>query len=234
LTQTLRSFEQGLLSAGLVMGIVAVIGGLAALSTVWLPPGVPMRVKLVRAVACTVLTIFALGIAAQIRTSVDVSEDRRNSFASSDQKLLATLRLPLVITVNLAPEDPRYIDLRRNVLGKLERAMPNISIVLAGNRQDQAGQSDAYGEIEYVYDGRSDVSRSTSPREILPLLYGLAGTQPPAPIPGADYPGYPLVANADAALLWFFCGLPLLIALAWWRSRQPPAVKSPELEGGQP
>jgi ABC-2 type transport system permease protein len=223
LTQTLHSFEQGLLSVGLVVGIVAVIGGLAALSTVWLPPGVPTHVKLVRSVACAVLTIFALGIATQIRTSVDVTEDLRNSFAPSDQKLLATLRLPLVITVNLATEDPRYIDVRRNVLGKLERAMPNVSIVLARGRQG-SGKSDTYGEIEYVYGGRSDVSRSTSPREILPLLYALARTQPPAPMSGAEYPGYPLVANADATLLWFFCGLPLLIALAWWRSRLPPAV----------
>ena len=133
---------------------------------------------------------------------------------------------------NLAPEDPRYIDLRRNVLGKLERAMPNVSIVLADGRQDFAGSSDSYGQITYVYGGRSDVSRSTSPREILPLLYALAGTQPPAPMPGAEYPGYPLVANADPTLLWFFCGLPLLIALAWWRSRQPSTVKSLELEGG--
>jgi hypothetical protein len=226
LTQTLRSFEQGLLSAGLVLGIVAVIVGLAALSTVWLPPGIPMRVKFARSVACAVLTIVTLGIATQIRASVDVTEDRRNSFAPSDQKLLATLQLPLVITVNLAPEDPRYIDLRRNVLGKLERAMPNVSIVLAGSRPDQAGKSDTYGEIEYVYGGRSDASRSTSPSEILPLLYALAGTLRPAPMAGAEYPGYPLVANADMTLLWFFCGLPLLIALAWWRSRQPPAGKS--------
>jgi hypothetical protein len=120
------------------------------------------------------------------------------------------------------------------VLGKLERALPNVSIVLAGVRQDQAEKSDAYGEIEYVYGGKSDVSRSTSPREILPLLYALAGTEPPAPMPSADYPGYPLVANADLTLLWFFFGLPLLIALAWWRSRQPPTVKSLAFEGGQP
>jgi hypothetical protein len=231
LTQTLRSFEQGLLSAGLVVGILAVIAGLAALSSVWLPPGIPLRAKFVRSIPCALLTIMALGIASQIRTSVDVTEDRRNSFAPADQELLATLRLPLTITVNLAPEDPRYIDLRRNVLGKLERAMPDVLIVIAGGR---AGTSDDYGKITYVYGGRSDVSRSTSPREILPLLYALAGTKPPAPVPGADYPGYPLVANADATLLWFLCGLPLLIAFAWWRSRQPPTVKSPELEGGQP
>jgi hypothetical protein len=226
LTQTLHSFEQGLLSAGLVLGMVAVVGGLAALSAVWLPPGTPTWVKFARSVPCVLATMVALGLAAQIRASVDVTEDRRNSFSPADQKLLATLRLPLVVTVNLAPEDPRYIDLRRNVLGKLERAMPNVSIVLAGVRQDQAGQSDAYGQIEYVYGGRSDVSRSTSPREILPLLYALAGTKPPAPNQGPEYPGYPLVANANVTLLWFFCGLPLLIALAWWRSRLSPAVKS--------
>ena len=227
LTQTLHSFEQGLLSAGLVLGMVAVIGGLAALSTVWLPPGTPTRVKFARSVPCVLAMVVALGLAAQIRASVDVTEDRRNSFSQADQKLLTTLRLPLVVTVNLAPEDPRYIDLRRNVLGKLERAMPNVSIVLAGIRQDQAGQSDAYGQIEYVYGGRSDVSRSTSPREILPLLYALAGTKPPAPNQGRpEYPGYPLVANANVSLLWFFCGLPLLIAFAWWRSRLSRAVKS--------
>jgi hypothetical protein len=226
LTQTLHSFEQGLLSVGLVVGIVAVVGGLAALSAVWLPPGTPMHAKFARSVPCALLTIAALGIATQLGTSVDVTEDRRNSFPPADQKLLATLRRPLAITVNLAPEDPRYIDLRRNVLGKLERAMPNVSIVLAGSRQDFSGNSDGYGQIEYVYGGRSDVSRSTSPREILPLLYALAETQPPAPMPGTDYPGYPLVTNTDVTLLWFFCGLPLLIALAWWRSRQPPAVKS--------
>ncbi|WP_207835270.1 ABC transporter permease subunit [Bradyrhizobium quebecense] len=233
LTQTLRSFEQGLLSAGLVLGILAVVGGFAALSSVWLPPGIPMRAKFARSLLCALLTFAALGLATQVRTSVDVTEDRRNSFAPADQELLTTLRLPLVITVNLAPEDPRYIDLRRNMLGKLERVMPNVSIVLAGSRQDVAGASDTYGQIEYVYGGRSDVSRSTSPREILPLLYALAGTQPPTPVLGAEYPGYPLVANADATLLWFFCGLPLLIALAWLRSRKPPTVKSLAFEGGQ-
>lgn len=234
LTQTLRSFEQGLLSAGLVVGILAVIAGLAALSSVWLPPGTPTRVKFFRSVACALLTIAALGLASQIRISVDVTEDRRNSFAPADQKLLATLRLPLIITVNLAPEDPRYVDLRRNVLGKLERAMPNVSIVLAGGRQDVGGTSDSYGRIEYAYGDRSDVSRSTSPREILPLLYALAEAKQPAQVAAADYPGYPLVVNADATLLWFFCGLPLLIAFGWWRSRQPPTVKSLSLEGDQP
>jgi ABC-2 family transporter len=224
LTQTLRSFEQGLFSGGLVLGIAAVVCGLAALSSIWLPPGTPMAAKLARSLPCVLAALVVLGIATQVRKSVDVSEDRRNSFSPADQQVLATLGLPLVVTVNLVPEDPRYVDLQRNVLDKLERAMPNVSVVLAG-KPGTAGKPDAYGEIEYVYGNRSDVSRSTSAREILPLLYALAEIQPPKPAQAADYPGYPLVASADPTLLWFFGGLPLLVALAWWRSRRPPSTR---------
>jgi hypothetical protein len=165
---------------------------------------------------------------------VDVTEDRRNSFPVADQKLLATLSLPLRVTVHLAPEDPRYIDLQRNVLAKLDRAMPSVSVVLAGGRQTLASNAadDTYGEVEYAYGARSDLSRSTSPREILPLLYGLAGAQPPAPVAGAEYPGYPLVASADLALLWFLGGLPLLIVLGWWWTRRSPVSSSLVRKGG--
>ena len=232
LTQVLRPFEQGLLSAGLVLGICAAIGGLATLTLVWLPPGTPVRAKLVRSLACVFVTGVALGIAAQIRKSVDLSEDRRNSFSSADERLLATLPLPLVITVDLASEDPRYLDLRRNVLAKLERAMPDVTVVLASGRQNVGNPPDAYGQVEYVYGNRRDVSRSTSPREILPLLYALAGEQPPAALPGEEYPGYPLAVSADATLLWFFGGLPLLITLAWWRSRRLPPVKEQFIHDG--
>jgi len=235
LTQTLRPFEQGLLSVGLTFGIVAVICGLATLTIVWLPPGISQRVKSVRSLFCLLGIAIALGIAAQVRNVVDLSEDRRNSFSSADEKLLAELRLPLTISINLVPEDPRYIDLRRNVLSKLERAMRNVTVVLANGRQTVASLSDTYGQIEYAYGGRTDTSRSTSPREILPLLYALAGVQPPSPGRGEEYPGYPLVVNAEAALLWFFAGLPFLIALAWWRVRRLPAVKPIVLrEGAKP
>jgi hypothetical protein len=113
--------------------------------------------------------------------------------------------------------------------------MPNVSIVIAQGGRNPAGNSadGTYGEIEYTYGGRSDVSRSTSPREILPLLYTMAGVQPPAPGGGDEYPGYPLIARADAALWWFVAGLPLLIAFGWWWSRRAPRMKSCSVpEGG--
>jgi ABC-2 type transport system permease protein len=226
LTQTLRPFEQGLLSAGLMAGVAAAICGFAALATIWLHPGVHVATKLVRSGLCIVAVGVVLALAAQVRLSIDVTEDRRNSFPVADQRALATLRQQLVITVHLAPEDPRYIDLRRNVLAKLDRTLPKVTIRLAGGGQSVIGSAAdaAYGEIEYSYAGRSDTSRSTSHREVLPLIYGLAGMPLPAPAAGEDYPGYPLVANAQAVLPWFLGALPLLIIIAWWWSSRPPRI----------
>jgi ABC-2 type transport system permease protein len=223
LTQTLRPFEQGVLSSGLMLGVTGAICGFVALASVWLPPGVPPGQKMRRSLPCVLVLAAILSAATQAAWSVDVTEDRRNSFAAADQQRLATLSLPLVVSVRLAVEDPRYADLQRNVLSKLERAMPNVSVSLAGSRRypATAASDESYGEIEYAYGNRSDISRSTSPREILPLIYGLAGVARPSPTPGGEYPGYPLVASAEATLVWFFGALPLLIAFCWWRSHRP-------------
>jgi hypothetical protein len=225
LTQTLHAFEQGLLSAGRVLGIVAAIIGFAALAAVWLPPGVALRRKLTRSLACVAVTAAVLAAAAQVRLAADTTEDRRNSFARADQRLLAGLAGPLTVTIHLAPEDPRYVDVQRAVFSKLARVLPDLTIRIAAAHSFAAsGADERYGEIEYAYGGRRDVSRSTSPREILPLIYGLAGVPPPAAGPGDDFPGYPLVADATATLGWFCVVLPLAIGLAWLAVRRPPRI----------
>jgi ABC-2 type transport system permease protein len=236
LTQTLRTFEQGLLSLGLLLGIVAATGGFVSLATVWLHPGVPFQTKFIRSIACLVIVATVLALASQVRMSIDVSEDRRNSFPAADQRALAELREPLVITVHLAPEDPRYVDLRRNILSKMERVLPDVTARLAATGQSMVGSTsdEAYGEIEYSYGGRSAKTRSTSHREVLPLLYDLAGKLIPTPVIGEDYLGYPLIAGGRQALLWFFGGLPLLIVLAWWWTRWAPRIPPQFIkDGGQ-
>jgi hypothetical protein len=236
LTQVLRPFEQGLLSVSFVVGAVGAICGFAALATVWLPPGAETRTKLLQSAVVILVTAGVVAIASQSNRSIDLTEDQRNSFGEADRHALSTLSGPLRIRVHMAPEDPRYVDLNRSVLSKLERAMPNVIVRLAGGRQSAAGSGDdRYGEVEYVYGARSDVSRSTSPREILPLIYGLAGVQPPSPNPSTNYPGYPLMAHPQPAAIWFFGGLPLLVVFAWWLSRRPPRIR-PEYtrKGGQP
>ncbi|MFL6304163.1 MAG: ABC transporter permease subunit [Candidatus Sulfotelmatobacter sp.] len=237
LTQTLRTFEQGLLSITLLLGMVAGACGFAALSAVWLHPGVPARTKFMRTIICVSLTAALLALATQIKTSFDLTEDRRNSFPAADQRALAQLREPLVITIHLAPGDPRYVDLGRNVLSKLQRVMPDVTIRLATATQTVLGSTgeERYGEIDYVYAGRSAMTRSTSPREALPLLYALAGVAPPTPIHGEEYPGFPLVASGAPILLWFLLSLPVLIISIWFWSRRSPRIPQQLIQhGGQP
>ncbi len=42
-----------------------------------------------------------------------------------------------------------------------------------------------------------------------------------------------VLVNAALALPWFFGVLPLLVALAWWRSRRAPRIKLPTCQGGE-
>jgi hypothetical protein len=236
LTHALRNFEQGLLSLALVVGVIAAIGGFAALAAVWLHPGVPVQRKLLRSIIVVAMLGCAIGLATQIKTSFDVTEDGRNSFPAADQRALAELRAPLIITVHLAPEDPRYADLRRNILSKLERVLPSLTVRLSAGGQTVLGSTgdQAYGEVEYSYGGGSAKSRSTSHREVLPILYELAGKPVPASLSGAEYLGYPLVASADLTLLWFIGLLPLAIAAVWWRNRRAPRIPQHLLNlGGQ-
>jgi ABC-2 family transporter len=226
LTQTLRPFEQGLLVVRLVVGLTAAIGGFGALAAVWLPPGMAVRAKLVRSLGCVLVTGLILGLATQLSVSFDVTEDQRNSFPAADQRALAQMTEPLVVTVHLAPEDPRYADLQRAVLAKLARTLPHVTIRLAHGRHTLASSAgdEVYGEVEYTYGARSATSRSTSPREVLPILYDLAQVPVPTATTAGEYPGYPFVANGQAALLWFCGGLPLLIVCMWWWTRRPPRI----------
>jgi len=117
LTQTLRPFEQGMLSGGLVLGVVGAVCGFWALASVWLPPGTSLQDKLMRSIPCVLLTVAVLGIATQIRQSVDVTEDRRNSFPAADQRQSAAARLaahktPVVLRLREAP-------FPRNAAGKV-------------------------------------------------------------------------------------------------------------------
>jgi len=77
-----------------------------------------------------------------------------------------------------------------------------------------------YGLVTYAQGGVQAESRSTSPREVLPLIYELTGVAAD-PSAGTDYPGYPTVADASLAAPWFYGVLPALLALVWWRSRRP-------------
>ena len=98
--------------------------------------------------------------------------------------------------------------------------MPWVTIRIVESGQaspfGSAGNDD-YGEIVLSYNGNIATTRSTGAGEILPILYELAGVGLPAPGASAlDEPGYPLVADASNAAIWFYGVLPLMFVGVWW------------------
>ena len=220
LTSLLRPFEQGLLSIPTVLAMLVATAGFLALTSIWLPPGTPLRGKLSRSALIIGAAGILIGAAAQANIVLDVTPDRRNSFPPADEHLLSRLREPLSVTVHMATSDPRLVDLDRKVLARLKRAMPRVTVRIADAGQASplgtAGEAD-YGQIVMTYHGRSATTRSTGAGEILPMLYELAGVNPSAPATtGRDEPGYPLVADGSNSAFWFYGIEPFAFAAAWW------------------
>ena len=112
-----------------------------------------------------------------VRASRDVSEDRRNSFPRADEAALRSINAPLHVTVYLAAEDPRLVDLERDVLSKLRRTMRHVDVVYAAGSRSGLFErpGDHYGEVWYELNGRREMTRSGTQEIVLETIYRLAG-----------------------------------------------------------
>jgi len=220
LTSLLRPFEQGLLSVPTVLNMLIATAGFLALAAIWLPPGVLLARRVKGSALVVGAAAVLIAVAAQAKTVLDVTPDRRNSFPLADEQLLGQLPERLLVTVHMAPSDPRLTDLDRKVLARLKRAMPQVTVQIAegvaAGPFGTAGDVD-YGQIVLTYHGKSATTRSTGAGEILPILYELAAVESPVPGPaGPNEPGYPLVADASGAAIWSYGALPLMVVGMWW------------------
>jgi ABC-2 type transport system permease protein len=217
-TAALRVFEQGQLrlSIVLVSMILGVVG--FVLAAVWLPTRRNLRSRLLGSFGAVVAVGVALWAGSLPRASWDLSENRRNSFSPSAEAALRGISHPLRVTVFLAAEDPRLMDLDRSILSKLRRILPELDVEYAAHSRSGLfeGGGDHYGEVWYELDGRKVMSRSTTEPVVLDTLYKLAQINPPAQPEGNDYPGHPLAADPKGAGWIFYSLWPASIALLWW------------------
>jgi hypothetical protein len=226
LTSALRVFERGLLASPQALQLLLLTAGLLVLTVIWLPTGRPLVCKLQLTVVGVALAAGLMVVAHRYPFYVDVSEDQRNSFNPADERALRRMQQPLQITIYLAPEDPRFKDFERTVLAKLRRTLPDLRVTYQDSGKTGlfgVSGDDTYGLIVYEYAGQRDESRSTSEREILTILHGLAG-QSVTPDLLPDYPGYPLAADARHLGFIFYLLLPVLFASGAWLSRWPPQL----------
>ncbi|HEV7744109.1 MAG TPA: hypothetical protein VGO56_03845 [Pyrinomonadaceae bacterium] len=221
-TAALRSFEQGLLRLNTVVVMLVITVLSFALAAVWLNTGSTLRYRVLSTVAiAAVLAVGMIG-AMGLRSSWDLSENRRNSFPPADEAALSQISGPLQITVILAPEDPRLTDFEQNVLRKLRRNLSRLDVHYTAASQTGLfeGSDDHYGEIWYEMRGQKIMDRSTIEPVVLEQIYKLAGVNPPAAGGTDDFPGYPLATSPRWAGSLFYGGFPLLTIFAWWFIRR--------------
>lgn len=218
-TAALRAFEQGQFKLSAVASSLLI--GLAGftLAGIWLHAHWNLRRRFAMSVASLAIFAVALGASTMLHGAWDFSEDRRNSFPAADEAALARITVPLRVTVYLAAEDPRWMDLNRGILCKLERILPAVTIEHAS--RSRAGLFEApgehYGEVWYELESRKVMSRSTTEPIVLEAIYKLAQMTPPAPINETGYGGHPLPASPTGAAWTFYLFWSGLVAAAFWK-----------------
>jgi ABC-2 type transport system permease protein len=212
----LRVFEQGELRLSTV--VVSCLVGLMgfAMAAIWSSSCRSVRWRAGAAIAAAVLLTCVAAGASFLRPTWDLSENHRNSFPAEDVAALRRIAAPLRVTVYLAPEDPRLLDLERNVLSKLQRVLNHVEITYAAKSQTGLFEApgDRYGEIWYEIGGRKTMSRSATEPIVLDTLYRLAGF-PPVERKSSSFAGHPLQARPVAAGWIFYLFFPFVTALAW-------------------
>lgn len=217
-TAALRTFEQGQLRLSMVLVQLGITLAGFALAAVWLPPGRTAKARTWGTAGALLAASLLVLLGTQARPAWDLSENRRNSFAPAAEAALRQIRAPLHVTVYLAQEDPRLMDLDRNFLSKLERVLPTVEIRNAAQSRSGLFESprDHYGEVWYEMAGRKTISRSAIEPVLVEMLCQLANV--PTPVNSEDTPfaGHPLPVHPVGAA-WLFQGLwPGAVALAWW------------------
>ncbi len=221
-TSALRSFEQGLVRADVVLIMVATCVAGLAVAVVWLTPGTATRTRVARGVIVAAVFMAGAAAASRVHASWDVTEDRRHSFSEADEARLRGLSGRLKVEIHLGAEDPRLADFHREILDKLERTVPRleVSYLGAGGTGLFASHDAHYGEIWYELSGKRVMLKSAIEPVVLETIYALAGITA-VPVTAEDaYKGYPLNSESPFAAIVFFVAGPLIVVAASWRAKK--------------
>lgn len=207
-------FEHGLVRADVAVATLALTAAGLAVAAVWIRLGLTERRRTAETAGVLVATAVVLVSASSLRASADLSENRQNSFSTSEERALARIAAPLEIDVHLAPEDARRGDLERMALSKLRRVMPKVTVRYVS--RTSAGvfeqNSEHYGEIVYRLGGKTDTNRLATAEGVLETIFGLAGVTPDPDDDSRIFRGHPLAVPPRHAAAIFFGIWPAAIA----------------------
>jgi ABC-2 type transport system permease protein len=216
-------FQHGLVRLDVILIALTLVATGLSVASVWTRIGLPWRSRLAGTVGVAAVATVLVGACSFVPGSVDVSESRRNSFGEAEERALQRIREPLRIEAHLAPVDPRRLELERQSLAKLKRAMPNVEVRYISRTSSGLYESadPGYGEIWYDIGGRRTLNRATTDEAVLETIFELAGVSPGEEDEQA-FPGYPLDARPVGAAVMFYGVWPAVMAgLGFGKLRRP-------------
>lgn len=215
-TAMVAEFQHGLLRADAVAAALVLTAAGLVVSGVWSRIGRPTARKLAESGAVAAVALVLLVVCGRLTASVDLAENRMNSFRRGDEAALAAIDAPIAIEVHLAAEDPRRVDLDRRVLDKLRRVVPAVRVSYVAETATGLMEQtrEHYGEINYDVGGRRVVSRSTTPEGALEAIYEAAGVEAPPESDADVFRGHPLAVPPTGAAATFYGAWPAAIAVA--------------------
>ena len=203
-TAMVAEFQHGLVRLDVVLAAVLLIVFGLGVATIWTQLGTSSRRRTYESLALGAAIAGLVVACTFVSASLDLSENRMNSFAKADEALLAGIREPLRIVAYLAAEDPRRVDFERRALSKLRRVLPHTRVEYVANTSTGLFEqtNPHYGEIHFDLGGRSAVARGTTAESVLETIYGLAGIE--APTEGVAFRGHPLAVPPRGAATVFY------------------------------
>lgn len=215
-------FQHGLIRLDVVLAVLALVALGVMVGAVWMQLGAPLQRRVGRTMALMAATGATIALATLVRPSWDTSENRQNSFAEVDEEALAAINGPFEIVVHLAAEDGRRMDLERLALSKLRRLMPQLTVRYEARTTVGLYEQNTehYGEINYRYNGREEVSRIVTEEGVLESIYLVAGVTPPVEDEADMFRGFPLAVPPRHAGAMFYGVWPAAVTGAWWLHRR--------------
>jgi len=214
-TAMVAQFQHGLVRLDLVLATAALIAAGLALAAVWIRIGVATRRRIAESVVLGGVLTVLIAACTLARGTWDTSENRMNSFSESEEAALRQIRAPLRVEAHLAPEDPRRVDLDRQ-LAKVRRAVPKFKVdYISATSIGLFEQTSAhYGEIWYEAGGRRTMSRVITAEGVLESIFSVAGVAPPTENEDEQFRGHPLAATPTGAGYIFYGLWPAGVAAA--------------------
>lgn len=200
-------FQHGLVQLDVTLIALLLIAFGAGVAAIWVRLGVPVRRRVFESLGLAVAMALAIFTCSFTTPSWDASENRANSFPEPDQRALRQIHRPLKIVVHLAQEDPRRVDLERNALSKLRRAMPEVQVQYVALTSTGLFEqtSPNYGEIWFELAGKRITDRAVTAEAILESIYSVAGLTPPQDKDDETFRGHPLaIAPKGAGAIFYF------------------------------